>query len=377
MKIIFFLYGLFLFLFTLFSYLFVDINLIYLKPLITGFFMDQRLAVVLGYTLFIGLFFIFYLFFLLNFKKEKLNLDSLRKLIILSFALLILSYPAIVSYDIFNYIGTAKVLFHYAENPYILMPIQFVHDPILFFMHAANKVALYGPFWIVLTGIPFVLSFGNFIASMFLFKILSSVFYFATIYLIYKITKSVYWTAFVALNPLVVFETSVSGHNDFVMIFFAILAFCLISKNKTTFSLFSILLSILVKFATIFLLPVFLYTIYLKRAKQNINWPRIYLLSGFSMLIIFLLSPLREEIYPWYAIWFLVFIPIATKNRIIEISSIIFSFSLMLRYIPFMYLGTYFGPTPLIKILVTFVPVFAYLMYKVIFKYYNAHIVKK
>jgi hypothetical protein len=40
----------------------------------------------------------------------------------------------------------------------------------------------------------------------------------------------------------------------------------------------------------------------------------------------------------------------------------------MLRYIPYMYLGTYFEPTPMLKTIFTFTPVFLVLLYKFSFK---------
>ena len=74
------------------------------------------------------------------------------------------------------------------------------------------------------------------------------------------------------------------------------------------------------------------------------------------MFVIFFLSPLREEIYPWYGIWFIVFVALIPKYKLLYFVTVLLSFVLLLRYVPFMYLGTYFGPTPFIKITVTFVP---------------------
>jgi hypothetical protein len=74
------------------------------------------------------------------------------------------------------------------------------------------------------------------------------------------------------------------------------------------------------------------------------------------MFVVFLLSPLREEMYPWYAQWFLVFLPFLSHKKLIVYLSLILSFSLLLRYVPFMYLGTYFGPTPLLRILLAGLP---------------------
>ncbi len=82
------------------------------------------------------------------------------------------------------------------------------------------------------------------------------------------------------------------------------------------------------------------------------------------MFVVFILSPIREEIYPWYGIWFLTFIAI-TNNMKLKILGFVLSFGLLLRYVPYMYLGTHFGITPALKILVTYIPIIGFLLYLV------------
>lgn len=283
-------------------------------------------------------------------------------LIIISVVFLFFSYPAILSSDIFNYIFTAKVLFGYHENPFIIMPIEFIGDPYLLFTHAANKVVLYGPSWVGITAAPYILGFNNFILTLFNFKILALVFYLGVIYLIFKLTKNVENTAYFALSPLVLIETLVSSHNDVAMMFFALVAIFFLKKDKIFFAIIFLILSILIKYATIFLIPLFIYLIYLKIKNKTVDWKKIYIYSSLLMLIVFLLSPLREEIYPWYGIWFLTFISL-TENKNLKVLGIVLSFGLLLRYVPFMYLGTHFGQTPFVKIIVTYVPLLGVILY--------------
>ncbi len=352
-------YGIFLLGFTLFTYLFVDLNLIYMESFYTGFANHNRELVSIIYVVFISVFFLFYFFFLRN-----INQKILMNLIILSVAFLFLSYPAILSYDIFNYIFTAKILVWYQENPFIVMPIEFLGDPYLSFTHAANKVALYGPSWIGMTILPYLLGFNNFILTLFNFKLFVVVFYFGIIYLIYKLTKNIGNVAYFALSPLVLIETFVSGHNDVSMMFLALLSIYLLKKDKIILALFFLFASVLIKYATIFLLPVFIYYLFLKFKKRKIDWEKIYIFSSLLMFVVFILSPIREEIYPWYGIWFLTFIAI-TNNMKLKILGFVLSFGLLLRYVPYMYLGTHFGITPALKILVTYIPIIGFLLYLV------------
>jgi len=350
-------YIIFLTLIVIFSYSFIDPNLGYLKDIYTGFAFQNRQLTTVLFVFFLLCFFVYYILFLKFFNKKQLSQKEIKTLICATVGVLIFAYPAMLSYDIFNYIATAKVLFLYKENPYIMMPIDFLHEPLLAFMHAANKTALYGPSWLLLSGIPFIIGAGNFILTLFSFKLFIVIFFLATIFLILRITNNMFSVILFSLNPLVVFETIVSSHNDIVMVFFALLSYYLLSKKRVWLAIVFFLISVFIKFATLFILPIFLYAVWKSINKQKVYWDKIYYYSSVAMYVIFFLSPLREEIYPWYAIWFLVLAFLIPEKKLLLLISIIFSFSLLLRYIPFMLTGNYFGFTPLAKILLTFVPI--------------------
>lgn len=349
-------YTVFLLFIVTFSYLFIDPNLFYLKKLYTGFAFQERTITITVFVVIIFLSFAYYLTFLRLLHKKQLGLKEVKILIGVTIGILFFSYPAMLSYDIFNYIATAKVLFFYNENPYIVMPIEFLGEPMLAFTRAANKVALYGPVWILLTGIPYFLSFGNFLLTLFGFKLFAALFYIATIYLIFRMTNSVLPVVLFGLNPLIVIETLISGHNDIVMIFFALLAFYFLQKKNILLAVCLLIISIFIKYATFFLLPAFLYALWRTLKKQKINWRKVFFYASILMYAIFFLSSFREEIYPWYAIWFLSFAFLIPEKKLLLFISLIFSFSLLLRYIPFMLTGNYFGMTPVLKIALTFFP---------------------
>lgn len=339
-----------------FTYTFIDPNLIYLHNFYSGFAFSHRIVTTVIYSLFICLLFVFYRYFSIHQKEVG---ERYQK-ILLGITILVglFSYPAFVSYDIFNYIATAKVLFFYHENPYLLMPIQFLHDPLLLFMHAPNKTALYGFVWIILTGIPFLVGVGNFLITLFAFKIFVIAFYVATIFLLYKLSKNSQAVVLFALNPLVIIETLMSGHNDIVMIFLALISLYFLQKKKVFFSLLLLLASIFIKYATIALLPIALLVYLSQRKKQEIDWGAIYSWCAGLLFVVFLLSAFREEIYPWYAQWFFVF-AILSKKAWVRNMAYAFSFSVLFRDVPFMLLGTYFGITPIVKSVITFTIPFA------------------
>ena len=363
MKFLIILYLLLLSVLLFFSYGFVDPNLTLSsnvfyqklqKPLSEIVFNNKPLSTAI-FIFIIGSLFLFYFLFSFSKLKKRLKVLHLKRLILITAVILFFSYPAF-SYDIFNYILTAKTTFLYRENPYIVMPIEILGEPNLLFTRAANKIALYGPSWIGMTLIPHLLGIGNILLTIFSFKLLVILFYLATSWLIFKLTKNVNSVSLFALNPLVVIETLVSGHNDIVMMFFALLAFYLLKKKNILIACLPLSISILVKYATVALIPIFFYVVYQTFKKSDIDWNKTFALATISMLIAFAISPIREEIYSWYVIWTLSFVVLVPKQKFLLSLAITLSFATLLRYVPVLYTGSYFGITPMVKKLVTFVP---------------------
>lgn len=363
-----------LFAFVIFSYMFVDPNLFYLRFFYTGFFSEYRAASAIIYIILISFFFLFYGFLSLQVYRNKIPTHMALTSIGTTIAIASVAYPAILSHDIFNYLTTAKVLFFYHENPYVVMPIEFVGEPYLAFTRAANKIALYGPVWLTLSGIPYFLGFGNFILAIFNFKILASIFYVLTGIILSRLAKNTFPLVLFLLNPLVVIEILISAHNDIVMMFFILLSYYLIQKKKILWSIIAFILSVLIKYATFVLLPILLYLIIKTLQKEKINWSKIYSISGCLMIGVFLLSPIREEFYPWYVVWFLSFTVLLEKKHILFIVSLVLTFTTLLRYIPVLYTGSYEGITPFVKEFLTFFPLMIIVCIVVIRKYYRKYV---
>lgn len=348
-KIFFYLYCIVLTFFVLFSYLFVDQNILYMQNIYSNFANDSRLVVSISYILFVSIFFCFFIYILNAIHIKKISFQTFKKYLMANAIILFIAYPAMLSFDIFNYITTAKVVYFYHENPYVIMPIELVNEPWLSFTRATNKIALYGPFWIILTAIPFAISFGNFFLMLFSTKLLVTIFFLGTVWLLWKITKNLFAVAFFALNPLVIIEILVSGHNDIVMMFLVILSIYFLKKKKILLACVFLLLSIFIKYATVFLIPVFMYAFIEYLRNKEIPWNKVYMYSMLLMVAIFLLSVFREEIYPWYAIWFLPFVSLIKPTKWLYIIVGCFSYGLILSYIPYMITGSYLWPTAIIK----------------------------
>lgn len=325
-------------LFVVYSYGFVDAGL---KGTVASFTFGNRWLTGGLFFIFLTIYFGLYFWLLKNTKKFS------WKLLIVTSIILACSY-SMVSYDVFNYMTTAKVAFTHGENPYIIMPSDIPNEPNLAFTRAANKVALYGPTWIVLSSVPHFVGAGNVWLTMISFKVFAVIWLWIMAYILWRLTKSITTVIFFAMNPLVLIEIAVSGHNDIVM-----MTLMMLTLVATRFRWILYTLSASIKGATLALVPLMLGRFSFRLA----FWIML------SVFVIF--TPLREELYPWYAIWFLPFAAVLmSEKRIFEpYLAIVLSFGLELRHIPYMIMGYYEGPGPVLRELLTLIPVIAYLLY--------------
>ena len=304
----------------------------------------------------IGLLYLLYIVTLHEIKKGILGLHHIWKIIICVSVLLVFSYPAF-SYDMFNYIFTAKSVLLYHKNPYIVLPQQFAGvDPWINFMRWIHLPSAYTPLWILFTLVPYLLGFGYLLLILWNIKILILLSYIVTAVFLYKILyildkkRSVLGLAIFALNPLVVIEGLVSAHNDMFMMAFAMISLYLFLQKKRWWSYTALSISIAVKLMTIFLLPVFL-----------IGWNRRWALVVMSIGLFLVL--LQREVLPWYLIWIMPFVALIPELEHVTLLAGAFSLGLLLRYAPYLYFGHWNDPVPTIKSWVTLTPLVAAVCY--------------
>jgi hypothetical protein len=241
------------------------------------------------------------------------------------------------------------------------MPIEIPNDPNLAFTRAANKLALYGPVWITLTALPHYVGAGNIWRTIVAFKLMNAAAYLGFSYFIYRVTKKLTNVLFFALNPLVLIEVLMNGHNDIYMIFLALGGLLLWQKERVGNKLCGLLLFVaswFIKGATLIVTPVFFFRkLTLERALVWTYW----LLA----VVFFVVAPLREELYPWYAVWLIMtaaLLPVKSHRHLFWFT-IVLSFALELRNLPYMWMGYYGGPGPILRLVLTVIPMALYVGY--------------
>ncbi len=316
----------------------------YQRPLSTALFVGV-----------IGLWFILYLLAIRAVDKGYVGLSSLWNIVSVITALLVFSYPAF-SYDLFNYVFTAKTVLVYHKNPYEVIPLQFAGiDPLIAVMRWTHLPSAYTPVWIGLTLPAYLLGFGKFLLVVWNLKLLVAAFYLMAVRGVQKILETVEPTkvglgmAIFALNPLVVIESLVSAHNDVAMMAIAVWTILFFCQKKHFVSWLTLALSVAIKLMTVTLVPV----LFLARRKA-VDW-RTW--SSAAILLGFFVVLSRREPLPWYGVWFMPFVALLPSKRWLAIVAGSYCLALLLRYAPYLYFGNWNAPVPILKWWVSVVPV--------------------
>lgn len=288
------------------------------------------------------------IFFMILTKRQKLQRKTVWGLLLFTAVLLTFSYNAF-SYDLFNYIFDAKIITHYFQNPYVHMALDFPKDPMLSFMHWTQRTYPYGPVWLAVTVPLSFVGLQYFLPTFYLFKLLASVSYLVTAWVIEKILdktddkESLFGLSLFAFSPLVIIEGLVSAHNDMVMVEFSSLALLAFVNRKSIRSFLLLFLSIGVKFATAVLLPLWIIGFFVKK-KGDVQ--QLALISFVLLIIPVIFASIRTNFQPWYLLFLFPFAALYPKRIALIAGFSIFSFTALFQYIPFLFTGNWDPPIP-------------------------------
>lgn len=323
----------------IYSYGFVDFNLtLSSNPIVLRFItfaqsivmFDRPLSANIYVTIF-SLFFVIYLCVLYKVKKSYAQTFPYKLFFTLVF-ILTLCYP-IFSYDLFNYMFHAKILWLYHQNPLTHAPLEYQADLWLRFMRWVHTPSAYGPLFTVIESPAYLLGLGKFVPVLILMKITISSFFVWSIYLIkylglkYKFSKThiTFAQYLIAFNPFLLLELVINGHNDAVMIALFLFSLTVINSKKIL-GIISLIASVSVKYITAITLPAY----FVKKPKQKIA------LISILLLLPVLFSPGRFQ--PWYLVWAMI-----PSAMIMSLSSqtwiILTSLSALIYYYPFVATG--------------------------------------
>lgn len=375
---------LFLGLYSIFSYSFTDPNLVLVTlPWYWSFqswmwqnVFANKVILVSVYGSLIIVLFVLYLWIIRLLKKHTEQRVERTQILIygLVIACLLFSYNAL-SHDVFNYIFNAKLAVVYQEDPHVATALQYSGDDWTRFMHNTHTQAPYGYGWTLLSFVPFSLGNQVFSVTWMLFRLFQVLAIFGLYKSLQALSKPVlkrelYLSelAVVFLNPLFLIEIVSSMHNDLWMIFPAVAAVAVAlqhSRNFVSALLLSgllLALSISIKFATIVLIPVVVLLLVQRTVLQTMlervvprlpfsrkltewvvslleRWiyPWVPLVCSVALFLPLFLSR-SQYFHPWYLVWSLSWLPLIKQAWWRQII-LAFSFSSLLRYLPWIWVG--------------------------------------
>lgn len=321
--------------FAVFSYIFIDQSLLIMlgqsKPVIFDLVSALRSYVSLGMANQVGLLILILLCviaFILIMSKKVVSMKIIYLSLLIP-GILVFAYP-IVSRDIFSYMYYAKMILIEHQNPYLVAPmVNWGIDLWIGFLHNVERVYAYGPVALLINLVPMAL-FGaeRFLINVFVLKAVNLAFFLFGSWLFLRITKNrnyvlVMWI----LNPFIINELLINGHNDLMMIVFFWLAIYLKQKSKTVLALLAWTLSVATKYVSGVLLPVFFMP---RKLQKLLGLLAIVVIGGYFTYGGYL---------PWYYSWMYFLLPYLTLNKPQIFSLLYLQLALVLMYSGFLQNG--------------------------------------
>lgn len=348
-------------------------------------FFNNRLLLSATYLVLIATISIVYLFLVKNWPKRT---RRSWKIALLAIIPLLFSNNAL-SYDVFNYIFNAKMVWVYHANPHVKVALDFPDDDWTRFMHNTHTPAPYFYGWTSLSLVPYLMGTGKFLSTWLSFRVFSAISLGLLVYLVIKFApkKNKGWWVALLISPLVLIEVVSNVHNDLWMMVLAVSAMLWVTNKKSANkkpTKWKILLSGLlltvsatIKLATLALVPLWLIIVvplekwWPKLKKVTAYTRRHWALLASILLFLPLLTLRSKQFLPWYLIWSLVWIPFIKEHRAWNIGLIILSLSSMLRYVPYLWQGEYTYSVMVWQKLITWVPFAIYWFFRLLYPKYT------
>ncbi|MCJ7832558.1 MAG: glycosyltransferase 87 family protein [Actinobacteria bacterium] len=189
------------------------------------------------------------------------------------FNLAMLTVPLLMSRDVYSYAMYGKISGLYHQNPYVSVPADFPDDPLLALTGPKwnDTPAVYGPMFSMLSAqvTSVVSDIGD---QIFFFRLLAVIASIATLMVIRRFVGQVAptRTAFVLVlfgwNPVVLFHSVASGHNDILVALAVIGALWLVSRKHDVLAAVVLALGMSVKVTAALPLLLLVVAVYVRRS---------------------------------------------------------------------------------------------------------------
>jgi len=166
----------------------------------------------------------------------------------------LLFLPLLFSRDVYSYAYYGRIAAHYHVNPYVATPADFPSDSLAAFVGPKwfDTPAVYGPLWTQLSGL--VARVADDVSTFVMwFRVIAIVASLATVFVVAGLVRRVrpdreaFAIAVVGLNPVVLFQSAASGHNDLVVALAIAAAIALVFSGRELWATAALAVGALVK----------------------------------------------------------------------------------------------------------------------------------
>ena len=172
----------------------------------------------------------------------------------IAYHVVVLLLPLLFSRDVYSYAYYGKIAATYHANPYVATPIDYAGDPLAAFVGPkwVDTPAVYGPLWTQASGLV-VRAVESVGAQVAIFRVVAIAASLATLLVVARTVRSVrpereaFAAALVGLNPVVLFQSAASGHNDLLVALAIAAALALVFSGRELWATVALALGALVK----------------------------------------------------------------------------------------------------------------------------------
>ncbi|HET8526108.1 MAG TPA: glycosyltransferase 87 family protein, partial [Actinomycetota bacterium] len=166
----------------------------------------------------------------------------------------LLFLPLLFSRDVYSYAYYGKIAATYHANPYVATPADFPHDALATVVGPkwVDTPAVYGPLWTQASALVARIAddVGAFVTAFRVIAIAASL---ATVFVVAGLVRRVrpdreaFAVAVVGLNPVVLFQSAASGHNDLLVALAIAAGIALVFSGRELWATVALALGALVK----------------------------------------------------------------------------------------------------------------------------------
>jgi hypothetical protein len=212
--------------------------------------------------------------FLFVLHEAWLGRVSVRAVVVLAVVahIAVLSLPLLVSRDVYSYAAYGRIAALHHANPYVQTPADFPADPVAGFVGPkwASTPAVYGPFFTTIAA-GLARALGSLPALIAAFRALAGLASLGTLAAIAVLVRRLapervaFAVAIFGLNPVVLFQSVASGHNDVLVALSVAGALALVVAGRDGLAVAALALGTLVKATAVFPLLLLLVWIVARR----------------------------------------------------------------------------------------------------------------